>query len=55
MANHFSRLIFDIIPKLLQLNESFLDEQLMSVKVLPWHADIINYLTIRQFSWHWTK
>ncbi|KAH9752838.1 hypothetical protein KPL71_014866 [Citrus sinensis] len=36
VADHLSRLHFDIITEPLTLNESFPDEQLMSVDVLPW-------------------
>ena len=35
--------------------ESFLDEQLISVEVLPWYADIVNYLITCQLPDHWTK
>ena len=44
VANNLSHLHFDTIMELLPLNESFSDEQLMSVEVLLWYADIINYL-----------
>ncbi|KAH9716757.1 hypothetical protein KPL71_021569 [Citrus sinensis] len=44
VAYHLSRLHFDTITEPLILNESFPDEQLMSVEVLPWYADIVNYL-----------
>ncbi|KAH9801443.1 hypothetical protein KPL71_001038 [Citrus sinensis] len=36
VADHLSRLHFDTITEPLILNESFPDEQLMSVEVLPW-------------------
>ena len=55
MADHLSRLYFDTITESLPLNESFPDEQLMSVEVLPWYADIVNYLVIGQLPEHWTK
>ena len=55
MADHFSRLHFDTIMESLPLSESFLDEQLMSVEVLPWYADIVNYLVTGQLPEHWTK
>ena len=44
VADHLSRLHFDTIMETLPLNESFPDEQLMSVEVLPWYVDIVNYL-----------
>ena len=46
---------FDTITEPLTLNESFSDEQLMSLEVLPWYADIINYLITGQLPEHWTK
>ena len=55
VADHLSRLYFDTIMKRLPLNESFPDEQLMSVDVLPWYADIVNYLVTGQLPEHWTK
>ncbi|KAH9751855.1 hypothetical protein KPL71_014472 [Citrus sinensis] len=36
MADHLSRLHFDTITEPLTLNESFPDEQLINVEVLPW-------------------
>ena len=44
VADYLSRLYFDTITEPLTLNESFPDEQLMSVEVLPWYANIVNYL-----------
>ncbi|KAH9696772.1 hypothetical protein KPL71_023323 [Citrus sinensis] len=55
VADHLSRLHFDTIAEPLILNESFPDEQLMSVKVLPWYADIVNYLVTGKLPEHWTK
>ncbi|KAH9773330.1 hypothetical protein KPL71_013298 [Citrus sinensis] len=55
VADHLSRLHFDTITEPLPLNESFPDEQLMNVEVLPWYADIVNYLVTGKFPEHWTK
>ncbi|KAK9205957.1 hypothetical protein WN943_016228 [Citrus x changshan-huyou] len=55
VVDHLSRLHFDKIIETLPLNESFPDEQLMSVEVLPWYADIVNYLVTGQLPEHWTK
>ncbi|KAH9801696.1 hypothetical protein KPL71_001121 [Citrus sinensis] len=55
VADHLSRLDLKFIPESLPLNESFLDEQLMSVNVVPWFADIVNYLATGQIPEHWTK
>ena len=43
VANHLSRLVH--VEDELQLQETFLDEQLFSASVtLPWYANIVNYL-----------
>ncbi|KAH9750378.1 hypothetical protein KPL71_013853 [Citrus sinensis] len=55
VADHLSCLDLKFIPESLPLNESFPDEQLMSVNVVPWFADIVNYLAIGQIPEHWTK
>ncbi|KAH9686664.1 hypothetical protein KPL70_014445 [Citrus sinensis] len=55
VADHLSCLYFDTITESLPLNESFPDEQLMSVEVLPWYADIVNYLVTGKLPEHWTK
>ena len=52
VADHLSHLHFDTIMESLPLNESFPNEKLMSVEVLPWYADIINYLVIGQLPEH---
>ena len=48
VADHLSRLNFDTITEPLTLNESFPYEQLMSVEILPWYADIVHYLVTGQ-------
>ena len=55
VADHLSRLHFDTISESLTLNESFSNEQLMSVEVLPWYGDIVNYFVTGQLAEHWTK
>ena len=55
VADHLSRLHFDTVTRPLTLNESLSDEQLMSVEVLLWYANIVNYLITGQFLKHWTK
>ena len=37
------------------LNESFLDEHLMSIFITPWFADIVNYLVTSDITSHWSK
>ncbi|XP_065861818.1 uncharacterized protein [Euphorbia lathyris] len=47
VADHLSRIIQE---EPLPLSEHFPDEQLFEVQgLLPWYADIVNYLVIRQF------
>ena len=53
MVDHLSCLNFDTITKPLPLNESFSDEQLIRVEVVPWYADIVNYLVTGQLLEHW--
>ncbi|KAH9705550.1 hypothetical protein KPL70_011918 [Citrus sinensis] len=55
VEDHLSRLHFDTITESLPLNESFPDEQLMNVEVLPWYANIVNYLVTGKLPEHWTK
>lgn len=55
MVDHQSYFNFDTILELLILNESFQNEQLMSVEVLSWYVDIVNYLLIGQLLKDWTK
>ena len=55
VADHLSRLHFDTITESLPLNESFPNEKMMSVEVLPWYTDIVNHLVTCQLPEHWTK
>ena len=55
VADHLSRLDLKFIIESLPLNESFSDAQLMSVNVLSWFADIVNYFVTCQILEHWTK
>ena len=52
VVDHLSYLNFDTITEPLTLNDSFPDEQLMSVEVLLWYADIVNYLVTYQLPEH---
>ena len=45
-------MLWQTLTEPLTLNESFPDEQLMSVEVLPWYADIVNYLVTGQLPEH---
>ncbi|XP_050150502.1 uncharacterized protein LOC126625454 [Malus sylvestris] len=54
VADHLSRLVHeeDVIP----IPETFLDEQLMSLKVsAPWYADIVNFLVSKRIPSEFTR
>ena len=55
VADHLSRLIVEPIDDNLPIEESFPDEQLMSVSHIPWFADIVNYLATCKLPTHWSK
>ena len=52
VADHLSRLDLKFIIESLPLNESFSVEQLMSVNVLSWFPDIVNYFVTCQILEH---
>ena len=51
--DHLSRL--PNAPSPLPINEYFLDEQLLSISVDPWYADIVNYLATKEIPSFWSK
>ena len=53
VANHLSRLT-DASSNEPSIEESFPDEQLMSLTKELWYADIINYLTTGRILFYWT-
>ena len=55
VADHLSRLIVEPVDDNLPIEESFPDEQLMSVSHIPWFADIVNYLATGKLPTHWSK
>ena len=44
VADHLSRLEENNENLLLPINENFLDEKLFAFSILPWYADLVNYL-----------
>ncbi|KAL5562708.1 hypothetical protein UlMin_032455 [Ulmus minor] len=44
VADHLSRLEEDYLEDEEQINETFLDEQLLAIQTAPWFADYANYL-----------
>ena len=53
IADHLSRL--SNAPSSLPINENFLDEQLLSILIDPWYADIVNYLVTKDTPSSWSK
>ena len=53
IADHLSRL--PNAPSSLPINENFPDEQLLSISVDPWFADIVNYLVTKETPPFWSK
>ena len=53
IADHLSRL--PNAPSPSPINESFPDEQLLSISVDPWYADIVNYLVTKETPSFWSK
>ncbi|XP_022856137.1 uncharacterized protein LOC111377296 [Olea europaea var. sylvestris] len=44
VADHLSRLERDELEMSVDINEIFPDEQIFGVEIVPWYADIVNYL-----------
>jgi len=55
--DHLSRLMVQSLADYLPVLEIFPDEQLMSIShsIVPWYADIVNYLVTEQMPNYWTK
>ena len=53
IADHLSRL--SNAPSSLPINENFPDEQLLSISIDPWYADIVNYLVTKETPSSWSK
>ena len=52
IADHLSRL--PNAPSSLPINENFPDEQLLSISIDPWYADIVNYLVTKETPSSWS-
>ena len=56
VADHLSRLTFkDRSTSSTPIQDTFPDEQLMAIKVLPWYTDIVNYLVTGQVPEKWSS
>ncbi|KAL4296425.1 hypothetical protein GQ457_12G013270 [Hibiscus cannabinus] len=53
VADHLSRLVCDTSFESTSINDTFPDEQLLSVSVTPWYADIANYLATGKIPFQW--
>jgi hypothetical protein len=55
VADHLSRLTMDFTEDSTPISETFPDEQLMHIahNLIPWFADIVNYLVTDQMPLHW--
>ena len=55
VADHLSRLICDESFENKPINDTFPDEQLFEISVIPWFADIVNFLVTEKIPSHWTS
>ncbi|KAI3453437.1 hypothetical protein Pfo_010100 [Paulownia fortunei] len=55
VADHLSRLVCDDSFQTTPINDTFPDEQLFNVSILPWFADIVNFLVTGKMSSHWNS
>ena len=54
VADHLSRLIIDSTIDITQINDYFPDEYLLSVAIMPWFVNIVNFLATGDLSAHWS-
>lgn len=54
VADHLSRIVLELSVQS-DVIETFPDEQLFSVSLTPWYADIANYLAVGYIPSHWTQ
>ncbi|KAI3445221.1 hypothetical protein Pfo_001886 [Paulownia fortunei] len=55
VADHLSRLVCDDSFQTTPINDTFPDEQLFNVSILPWFADIVNFLVTGKMPSHWNS
>ena len=55
VADHLSRLVWEEHDENSQINDSFLDEFILTVNSFPWYAHVVNYLVSNQIPKDWTK
>ncbi|XP_024443775.1 uncharacterized protein LOC112324549 [Populus trichocarpa] len=54
VADHLSRLTIDSTFDITQINDYFPDESLLSIFIIPWFANIINFLATGDLPAHWS-
>ncbi|KAJ0886463.1 putative nucleotidyltransferase, Ribonuclease H [Helianthus annuus] len=54
VADHLSRLSVEDSSRE-EINETFPDEQILKVGILPWYANIVNYLVTGDLPAHWDR
>ncbi|KAJ0510885.1 putative nucleotidyltransferase, Ribonuclease H [Helianthus annuus] len=55
VADHLSRLVVEEDSSREEINENFPDAQILKVSILPWYANIVNYLVTGDLPAHWDK
>ena len=55
VADHLSRLNYEIKEEPIPIKETFPDEQLFAITEAPWYADIANYLATGTIPFNYTK
>ncbi|KAI3470782.1 hypothetical protein Pfo_027445 [Paulownia fortunei] len=55
VADHLSKLVCDDSFQTTPINDTFPDEQLFNVSILPWFADIVNFLVTGKMPSHWNS
>ena len=55
VADHLSRLVCDNSFQTTPINDTFPDEQLFNIFILPWFADIGNFLVTEKMPSHWNS
>ncbi|XP_076940446.1 uncharacterized protein LOC143609623 [Bidens hawaiensis] len=55
VADHLSRIPLEGVDDSHEINEKFVDEQLLAVSTTPWYAHFVNYLAKGEIPKHWAK
>jgi hypothetical protein len=54
VTDHLSKLIIDSTSDIPPINDYFPDESLLSVSIMPWFANIVNFFVSGQLPAHWS-